>query len=182
VHVVANDLTPRPAPRAPSRQVDFPVEALRLGDVPFVLPALQKQQGRLAFISDALDFPLAHPLAPALTSFMAAVGVLKARAARAARADEEARVSGVVPTLRGFINVTAAPGAADVTVPCGMRATLCTPRSSSDTVRLTAAAFALTLDGAEVAAVESAGHLCTAAPVGCGAGGAPRVLRTRARK
>lgn len=39
-------------------QVDFPVEALRLGDVPFVLPALQKQQGRLAFLSEAKAFPL----------------------------------------------------------------------------------------------------------------------------
>jgi hypothetical protein len=37
--------------------VDFPVDALRLGDVPFVLPALQKQQGRLAFLSEAKAFP-----------------------------------------------------------------------------------------------------------------------------
>lgn len=37
--------------------VDFPVDALRLGDVPFVLPALQKQQGRLEFLSEAKAFP-----------------------------------------------------------------------------------------------------------------------------
>jgi hypothetical protein len=38
--------------------VDFPVDALRLGDVPFVLPALQKQQGRLEFLSEAKAFPV----------------------------------------------------------------------------------------------------------------------------
>jgi Bacterial alpha-L-rhamnosidase C-terminal domain len=91
------------------------------------------------------------------------------------------RVSGVVPTLRGFINVTASPGAADVTVPCGTRATLCTPRSAADTVRLSTAAWALTLDGEEVQAEERAGHLCTALPVGCGVAGAPRAVRVRAR-
>ena len=62
----------------PPLQVDFPVEALRLGDVPFVLPALPKQQGRLGFISDAAAFPSEHPLAGTIVQFMAAVSVLKA--------------------------------------------------------------------------------------------------------
>ena len=58
--------------------VDFPVESLKLGDVPFVLPALQKQQGRLAFVSEANAFPLAHPLADTLSQFMGAVALLTA--------------------------------------------------------------------------------------------------------
>ena len=89
--------------------------------------------------------------------------------------------TGTVPTLRGYINVTAGPGAVDVAVPCNTAATLCTPRAAADAERLTAAAFALTIDGVEVAAVERAGHLCTAAPVGCGAGGAPRAVRAPRR-
>jgi hypothetical protein len=117
-----------------------------------------------------------------------------------------ARASGVVPTIRGFINVTAtaATGAVDVTVPCGALATLCTPRSAADNYGgrsssnssssssskahrddnnhgLTTAAFALTIDDAEVDAVELAGHLCASQPVGCGAGGAPRRVRVHAR-
>lgn len=91
------------------------------------------------------------------------------------------RANGKVPTLRGFITVTATPGALDIEVPCNTAATLCTPRSSADEVRLSSAAFALTLDGVEVVAHERAGHLCTAQPVGCGAGGVPRALRTQAR-
>jgi len=84
------------------------------------------------------------------------------------------RAAGTIPTLRGFINVTAGPGALDVAVPCNTAATLCSPRSAADAPpRLTAAAFALTIDGEEVAAVERAGHLCALKPVGCGAGGAP---------
>ena len=58
--------------------VDFPVESLKLGDVPFVLPALQKQQGRLAFVSEASSFPLTHPLADTLRQFMGAVALLTA--------------------------------------------------------------------------------------------------------
>lgn len=57
--------------------VEFPVDSLRLGDVPYVLPALQKQQGRLAYISEATAFPAAHPLAPVIGSFMAAVSLLQ---------------------------------------------------------------------------------------------------------
>ena len=91
------------------------------------------------------------------------------------------RASGVVPSIRGFINVTATPGAVDVTVPCGARATLCSPRATTDTVRLTTAAFALTIDDAEVDAIERSGHLCATAPVGCGAAGAPRRVRVHAR-
>ncbi len=92
------------------------------------------------------------------------------------------RVAGTIPTLRGFINLTAGPGTLDVAVPCNTAATLCSPRAATDAPpRLTTAAFALTIDGEEVVAVERAGHLCAAAPLGCGAGGAPRAVRTRAR-
>lgn len=41
-----------------SGAVDFPVDALKLGDVPHVLPALQKQQGRLSFLSEATKMPV----------------------------------------------------------------------------------------------------------------------------
>lgn len=58
-------------------QVDFPVPTLRLGDVPYVLPALQKQQGKLGFISEATSFPSGHPLCTVISDFMAAVGILR---------------------------------------------------------------------------------------------------------
>jgi len=58
--------------------VDFSVPTLRLGDVPFVLPAVQKQQGRLGFLCEANAMPGEHPLTPMLQSFMGAVSVLKA--------------------------------------------------------------------------------------------------------
>jgi len=88
-----------------------------------------------------------------------------------------------VPTLRGLINVTAGPGALDVAVPCNTAATLCLPRAAADAgALLTPASAALLLDGAEVPAAASGdGHLCLAAAVGCGAGGAPRSLRAAAR-
>ena len=90
---------------------------------------------------------------------------------------------GQVPSLRGFVTVNATAGwGVEVGVPCGAAATLCTPRSAADGARrLTTADFALALDGAEVRAVERAGHLCTAQPVGCGAAGAPRQLRAQRR-
>jgi hypothetical protein len=58
-------------------KVEFPVESLRLGDVPYVLPALQKQQGRLGFVSEATAFPSGHALCGTISTFMAAVGVLR---------------------------------------------------------------------------------------------------------
>ena len=90
---------------------------------------------------------------------------------------------GRVPNLRGFVSVNATAGVGvEVGVPCGAAATLCTPRSSRDDAqRLNSADFALLLDGQEVLAEERAGHLCTVQPVGCGAGGAPRSLRTQRR-
>jgi len=58
-------------------EVSFPVENLHLRDVPYVLPALQKQQGRLGYISEANSMPINHSLTPTLTQFMAAVAILK---------------------------------------------------------------------------------------------------------
>lgn len=57
--------------------VEFPVENLTLGDVPYLLPALQKQQGRLGYLSEATSMPADHPMADVIASFMAAVGILK---------------------------------------------------------------------------------------------------------
>lgn len=86
------------------------------------------------------------------------------------------RASGTVPTLRGFINVSATPTSLDVHVPCSTSATLCTPRAAGVAARVDASTR-LFVDNAPVAFVERAGHLCTVEPVGCGAGGAPRRLR-----
>ena len=83
-----------------------------------------------------------------------------------------------VPTIRGYINVTASAGSVDVEVPCNAAATLCLPRSARDNgVLYTTATHHLLLDGAKVNAVTRGKHLCGAAPVGCGAGGAARTLR-----
>lgn len=57
--------------------VHFPVDTLRLGDVPYVLPAVQKQQGRLAFLAEATGVPASHPMTGVLHSFMAAIAILK---------------------------------------------------------------------------------------------------------
>jgi hypothetical protein len=92
-----------------------------------------------------------------------------------------------VPTLRGYINVTvpaaAAAGAGEVhvQVPCSCRATLCSPRSALDgsSPLRTALTHTLLLDGQPVPFTAAAGHLCTAEPVGCGAGGAHRIVRAQ---
>jgi hypothetical protein len=55
----------------------FPVSELKLGDVPFVLPALQKQQGRLGYLCDVAQMPAAHPMTATLSSFMAAVQLFR---------------------------------------------------------------------------------------------------------
>jgi hypothetical protein len=89
-----------------------------------------------------------------------------------------------VPTLRGPVAVkaAAAPAALEVAVPCGSAATLCLPRSARDGgMALTPQSHRLLLDGVEVAAVATAGHLCTARGVSCGAGGAARSLAAHPR-
>ena len=95
-----------------------------------------------------------------------------------------AHASLTLPTLRGYINVSvSAAGRLEVGVPCNTVATLCTPRASGDASACTPTprSHLLRLDGEEVAAVPSGGHLCAAAPVGCGVGGAPRVLSLHPR-
>jgi len=90
--------------------------------------------------------------------------------------------NGTVPTLRGFISVSASPGAVDVAVPCNSRATLCAPRSARDEGGFAAATHALLLGGEEVqGAVVRGGHLCMPREVGCGAAGRAWELRVRAR-
>jgi len=81
-----------------------------------------------------------------------------------------------VPTLHGFINATATPGSLSVHVPCNTMASLCLPRSAQDEVPYTPQSHELFLDGIEVPAVDSGGHLCAASTVGCGAAHAPRQL------
>lgn len=90
-------------------------------------------------------------------------------------------ISITTPTIRGPITVSAKPGAANVSLPCNTAATLCAPRSALDAAVFLPETHALLLDGAEARAVASGGHLCLAAPVGCGAAGAPRQLAVRAR-
>ena len=84
-----------------------------------------------------------------------------------------------VPTLRGYINVTAKPGYVEVGVPCNTLATLCLPRSSADTESYTTQSHHLLLDGLQVGAASRGGHLCAAEAVGCSAGGSPRRLSAK---
>ena len=88
-----------------------------------------------------------------------------------------------VPTLTGYITATATPTTLEVEVPCNSAAQLCLPRSTEDTAKraLLGALEAplsmnLQLDGGAVASFVEGGHVCTSEPVGCGAGGAARVL------
>ena len=85
-----------------------------------------------------------------------------------------------VPTLRGYINVTATPTTVEVGVPCNTRASLCLPRSSAG-ARLTLESHVLLVDGAAVEAVLQGEHLCAARELGCGMGGAPRKLSAEQR-
>jgi len=84
-----------------------------------------------------------------------------------------------VPTIRGFITVTAKAGeSVEVEVPCGSQATLCFPRSSLDADSYpTTLNSRLILDDLEVPAFDEGGHLCTRQWVGCGASGSSRRLR-----
>jgi alpha-L-rhamnosidase len=88
-----------------------------------------------------------------------------------------------VPTLTGYITATATPTTLEVEVPCNSAAQLCLPRSTEDTAKraLLGALEAplsmnLQLDGGAVASFVEGGHVCTSEPVGCGAGGAARLL------
>jgi len=84
----------------------------------------------------------------------------------------------VVPTIRGHIEVDAAPGSLKVVVPCNTKANLCLPRYSGDSPATTTSASAvLFVDGLEVPAVQDNGHLCTQSALSCSSDGAARVLR-----
>merc|ERR1712146_798561 len=87
-----------------------------------------------------------------------------------------------VPTLRGHINVDAAPGSLKVQVPCNMKANLCLPRYSGDSLASSPPSTVLLLDSVEVPAVHDNGHLCVSDAVSCRSDGAARVLRARSRK
>jgi hypothetical protein len=78
--------------------------------------------------------------------------------------------------IRGLIDVTAAPGALAVDVPCNSLAQLCLPRSAHDGALLTPRTTRLLLDGDEVPSAVRGGHLCASRALGCGQGGAPRRL------
>ena len=91
----------------------------------------------------------------------------------------------VVPTIRGYINVTATSDATrstlTVRVTCNTVAQLCLPRSAHAKTLLTPRSTRLLLDGSEIAAVASGGHLCASHLLGCGQGGAPRQLSAEPR-
>jgi hypothetical protein len=57
-------------------EVDFGVPALHLGDIPEMLPALQRQQGRLAYTCDVSSFPTRLPFFQVAKQYMAAVAFL----------------------------------------------------------------------------------------------------------
>lgn len=86
-----------------------------------------------------------------------------------------------IPSIRGFIAISAAPSALNVSVPCSTAATLCAPRSAADAGLFLPKTHILLLDGDEAPAVAAGGHLCLSQPVGCGANGAPRQLRVLPR-
>jgi len=59
-------------------EVDFGVQHLNLGDVPDVLPTLQKQQGNLAYLCEIAKFPSDSPFAPVLAGYKASTEFLTA--------------------------------------------------------------------------------------------------------
>ena len=59
-------------------EVDFGVQQLNLGDVPDVLPTLQKQQGNLAYLCEIAKFPSDSPFAPVLAGYKASTEFLTA--------------------------------------------------------------------------------------------------------
>ena len=91
----------------------------------------------------------------------------------------------IVPTIRGYINVTATSDATRsslaVSMPCNTLARLCLPRSAHTKTLLSTRSMRLMLDGAEVAAELNGGHLCASQPLGCGEGGKPRRLGAEPR-
>ncbi len=57
-------------------KVDFGLPALHLGDIPEMLPALQRQQGRLEYTCDVGAFPVESAFFPVVRQYMAAVSFL----------------------------------------------------------------------------------------------------------
>lgn len=57
-------------------KVDFGLPALHLGDIPEMLPALQRQQGRLEYTCDVGAFPVESDFFPVVRQYMAAVSFL----------------------------------------------------------------------------------------------------------
>ena len=60
-------------------EVALGVDALHLGDVPDLLPALQRQQGRLQYLYEAKAVPVASPFRGALKAFLSAVRFAQVR-------------------------------------------------------------------------------------------------------
>jgi len=59
-----------------SGKVEFGIPSLNLGDIPEMLPALQRQQGRLAYTCDVGSFPVDSPFFEVVRQYMAAVDFL----------------------------------------------------------------------------------------------------------
>ena len=78
-----------------------------------------------------------------------------------------------VPTLYGFINITASPQRLSINVPCNTVARACLMPVG---LLLDEAVHALLLDGGAAAATREGLHVCADEPIVCGAGGSDRVL------
>ena len=87
------------------------------------------------------------------------------------------RLSLKVPSARGAIWVNATLTGLRLNLPCNALAKACLLlRAGSKSDGKSQRKSALVLDGEEVATVVEGAHLCAAAPLGCGAKGADRVL------
>ena len=79
-----------------------------------------------------------------------------------------------LPTLYGFINVTATPSSLSINVPCNTMAKACI--LLPEALRSSRRNWTLVLDGEVIGAAREGLHLCSEAPVVCGVGGRDRVL------
>ena len=77
-----------------------------------------------------------------------------------------------LPTLYGYINVTATPARLALQVPCNSRARACLLASVAE-------APVVLVDGVAADHVREGLHVCAVAPLGCGVAGTARILELR---
>ncbi len=80
-----------------------------------------------------------------------------------------------IPTLYGFINVTASPNQLAVALPCNSIAKACVLSPAASATTRDRIQLRLTVDSEEVEPVYEGMHVC-ALSLGCGAGGRPRLV------